>query len=336
MEVVQQDGGRFNISFPGIQEQIRLEKARKEKTKIAPMYRDMKLDHQKYVQLSLKGSISADTPELISRIKMSDNPEELATLIGDNIDALVAYIYNSVDGDQNIEVLYNLKAVQAMAEKFKQIKQVNGYTQYYLNTLLFHILNVTPDIGDLELGVYRGLIYELNKETIQRLQRNNHKDGIKKSLSVKDATYIAMCRYSCPINFQLRGVERVNFAIANFDDGEDVYTEQMLVYIYEDLFENVTPLFLGTMYKCLEFINEYPTSNQQVLWNEVNAVLSILNFQEYDVITHTLYEFAQKFITHYESDPSWMIRPFRSIPLENYPLICRCINTLHRAGVDMP
>lgn len=336
MEVIQQDGGIFNVNFSGIQEQIRLEKARKEKTKITPMYRDMKLDQQKYIQLSLKGSIAADTPELLSRIKMSDNPEELASLIGDNIDALVAYIYNSNGGDQNIEVLYNLKAVQVMAEKFSKMKQVNGYTQYYLNTLLFHILNVTPDIGDLELGVYRGLICELNKDMIQRLQRNNHKDGIKKPLSIKDSIYIAMCRYSCPINFLIRGVERVNFAIANFDDGEDVYTEQMLVYIYEDLFDNITPLFLGTMYKCVEFMNEYQECNQQVLWNQVNAVMSILNFQDYDTITHTLYEFAQKFISHYESDISWMIRPFRSIPLEQYPLICRCINTLHRAGVDMP
>ena len=336
MQIIQQDGGRFDVGFPGVEESIRLEKNRNKLTRLNPLYKDMKLDQQQYIELSLRDSVAANTPELISRIKMSDNPEEISDLIGNNTDAIVGYIYKSNVGDEYISLLYNLKAVMVLKDKFAQMKQVNGFTMYYINTLIYHILSSNPDISDNDLGIYRGLLYEVNKDLIQRLQRNNQKDGINKPISVKDCTFIAMCRYSCPTNFLLRGVERTNFAIANFDSGAEVYTQQMLIYIYEELFENITPLFLGTIYKSVEFLDEYDECNQQVLWNQVNAVMSILNFQEYDVITHTLYEFAQKFIYLYDSNPASMIRPFRSLPLDQYPLIFRCINTLHRSGVDMP
>lgn len=336
MQVFQQDGGHFNVGFQSIEEGIRLEKSRNKLTKLNPLYKDMKLDHQEYVALSLRDSISADTPVLISKIKMSDNPEEISDLIGDNTDAIIAFLYKDNTGESYVDMLYNLKVLMVLKDKFAHMKQINGYTQYYLNTLIYHMLNSTSEIGDSELSIIRGLLYEVNKEQIEKLQRNNHKDGINKPISLKDCTYITMCRYSCPINFILRGVERTNFAIASFDDGVDVYNEQMLIYIYEAIFDNLTPLFLGTFFKCVEFIDEYDDCNQEVLNNQLKAVLSILNFQDYDVITQVLYEFAIKYTGPYNSDPSWMIRPFRSIPLDKYPLIIRCINTLHKSGIDMP
>lgn len=89
------------------------------------------------------------------------------------------------------------------------------------------------------------------------------------------ASNLALCRYSSTVERVC--FQRLNFALY-FKDPR-LMTEQMIVYIYEVLIDNVKPLFIATMFEVYSDYQaqEYGEDFVEIYGAVSNAVLDILN-----------------------------------------------------------
>lgn len=172
------------------------------------------------------------------------------------------------------------------------------------------------------------------KHQYLNMSRTVNRDYINKLISIglddETATNLALCRFSS-IN-EVTNVKRLNFAIYNRDP--NIMTEQMVVWIYEKLFQRITHLFHATMFEVyspqqqLDFGNDF----MEIYGVVGNAVLCILNNMTSDNI--------RKVLIGYESDWNYANRPVVRFSLHalsnDYERISRVVDFLTASGKCIP
>lgn len=117
------------------------------------------------------------------------------------------------------------------------------------------------------------------KQKYLEISRVVNRADISKLMSLgldeNTASNLALCRYSS--DKETVNVKRLNFAL--YFKSPDVMTEQMIVYIYEKLFDKIRDLFISTMTETYSEIDKqnFGTNFIEVYGRVGNAVLDIVN-----------------------------------------------------------
>lgn len=188
---------------------------------------------------------------------------QLSIFIKNNMDEIVKDIQSG--NIPYIRFFEDAKFIDAFAMAINSIP-ISYEVRYACNRLAYDYFtsdNPTPDIKQKYLNISR----VVNKVEINRL--------LTLGLDENTASNLALCRYSS----QDEGIniKRLNFAI--YFKSPDVMTEQMVVYIYEKLFDRITEVFISIM---LETYTEEQEKNfgdnfVEVYGNVGLAVLDIVN-----------------------------------------------------------
>jgi hypothetical protein len=144
------------------------------------------------------------------------------------------------------------------------------------------------------------------------------------------ASYLANARYSSQKeDIQVR---RLNLIIMNQDP--DIMTEQMIVDIYGQLFDRITPLFSGIMYDFWPnelFINE----EMEDVYATINiAILEIVNNLPEDIMYQLLKKFYESHqLINLDKKLRFNIYSFSK---EDYPRLDYTLEVLKHEGIILP
>lgn len=144
------------------------------------------------------------------------------------------------------------------------------------------------------------------------------------------ACNLAFCRYGS--SREQTNVKRLNFSIC-FRDAE-LMREQMIVWIYEKLFDNITDLFEGTMFEVYssEEFDDFGNNFTEVYGAIGLAVLTILNNMTTDQIRKVLISYQADWRYHTCPPVRFSLRTLSN----DYSRIVRVVEMLAADNVFVP
>lgn len=212
--------------------------------------------------------------------------EELYSLLSNNLRGFLLNIFERKD-QRYIKMIISDRFLRVLIQVVANI-EVDYMNKIYLNKLCYDYLTLDDDSKNV---IISDLIYHLakitNKKHIPLL--------IGVGIPEKIACYIVLSRFST--NDEFINVKRMNFVImtANIH-----FTEQMIVDVYQNLFDRVSQLFEATML-------DVPDDNEEWYTEEIDercslitlAVLDILNSLPSDAIRRVLDDYVMVYNTSY-------------------------------------
>lgn len=200
---------------------------------------------------------------------------ELYNIIKGNIDFIVSDVINP-DADINMAGIFSsakfldsfVKVIKSMPITYEKRVCCNKLAYDFLT---FHVDDPATDIKQSYISLSRAV----NKDSISRLV-NNH------GLDISSASNLALARYSS--TKEIVNVKRLNFVICNLPT--DNMSEQMIIFIYEEFFNQISDLFIGTMLEVYSDDEEslYGDDFTDIYSTVSLAVLTILNNMPSDKI----------------------------------------------------
>lgn len=216
----------------------------------------------------------------------------------------------------------NEKFVVVFSQVMSQVKGITKMQQISCNRLVYDYLTL-PHEKDVHI---QGLLYNLgmsiNREIIPGLM------GL--GLDTNTVANLAIARFST--EKEQLAVKRVNVIIVN--GSIDVMTEQMIVKIYEKLFDHLVPLFEGIMFdKWNEDIFQDEEEMEEIYGLINLAILDILNEMPTEMIYNVLTQYAQtRIYLHSNSPVRFNIHSISS----DYGRIIQVIDQIESTGELLP
>lgn len=244
--------------------------------------------------------------------------DQIAVLIKNNIDVISNDILH--DDSAYASILVDSKFISAFTRAINSIP-IDYSAKLACNKITYDYFT-SDDPDPLIKQKYLNMSRIVNRESINKL--------ISIGLDENTACNLALCRYSSPN--EKTNIKRLNFSIYHRDP--NIMNEQMIVWIYEKLFNRISDLFQATMF-------EVYTEQQQIEFGENFmevygtvglAVLLILNNMTSDNI--------RKVLIGYEAEWQFLQRPnvrFSLHTLSNdYSKINRVVEYLTSMGKIIP
>ena len=179
-------------------------------------------------------------------------------------------------------VFTNEKFVVLFSRVMNQVTGLNREQQICCNKLVYDYLTLRSEKDPHIESLLYNLGITINRDIIPGL--------MSLGLDTNTVAYLAIARYST--EKEQLAVKRVNVIIVN--SSIEVMTEQMIVKIYEKLFDHLSPLFEGIMLDKWddEFFQE--AEDREEIYGLINlAVLDILNEMPDTLIYNVLYQYKQ-------------------------------------------
>lgn len=198
----------------------------------------------------------------IPRIEQLDE-HEIATLIKNNLDIISTDILK--DDVAYAPLLRNPKFINSFIRAINSVP-IDYTTKLACNKITYDYF--TSDNPDSSIKhQYLNMSKTVNRESINKL--------ISIGLDENIASNLSLCRYSSAN--EKTNIKRLNFAIYHRDP--NMMTEQMVVWIYEKLFDRISSLFYATMFEVYppEQQDEFGENFMEVYGTVGLAVLIILN-----------------------------------------------------------
>ena len=224
--------------------------------------------------------ISKEPKRELVQVKLFNNPAYNPIVLKEkllNIDSLqdkelfeilrdsYEYVLSEIFIDKNeyyLSLFTNPRFLSIMIQVISSVNNISHTNRTYVNKIVYDYLTL-----DKKDQYVKQLMYSLskmvNKDVLPRLLGL----GLQEDLAI----YLALARFSS--QKEIVNVKRVNFVIMT--SPIEVMTEQMIVYIYEKLFDRITPLFVGTM---IDNCKQDMSQEMEEIYSTISlAVLDILN-----------------------------------------------------------
>lgn len=251
--------------------------------------------------------------------KLSQMDEHsIATLIKNNIDIISSDILH--DDTEYAPLLQDPKFIAAFIRAINSIP-MDYSTKLACNKITYdYFTSENPDQSIKQQ--YLNMSRNVNREAINKL--------LALGLDETTASNLALCRYSSAN--EKTNIKRLNFSIYHRDP--NVMNEQMVVWIYEKLFDRISDLFQATMFEVYtqQQQDDFGENFMEVYGTVGLAVLIILNNMTSDNI--------RKVLSGYEAEWEYQGRPavrFSLHTLSNdYSRINRVVEYLTSTGKVIP
>lgn len=249
--------------------------------------------------------------------------EQLFMLLSNNLRGFLLNIFEQKDR-RYIQMIISDRFLRVLIQVVNNI-EIDYMNKIYINSLCYDYLVL--DKKD-QNNVITDLIYQLaniaNKSHIPVL--------IAQGIHEKIASYIVLSRFSS--NKEFVNIKRMNFTIMkniNF-----VFTEQMIVDIYQILFPRVTQLFEATMLDVIEDTDEPWYSNAiDERYSMISlALLDILESLTSEQIRRVLDDYVILYNLSYNGRPVRF--DIRCISAEHYPKTRRVVEIMEQEGIRLP
>lgn len=215
----------------------------------------------------------------------SDN--ELYMLLSNNLRGFLLNIFERKD-QRYIKMIISDRFLRVLIQVIANIDDIDYMNKMYLNKLSYDYLTLDEESKNSTIS---DLIYHLVKIT----NKKHIPILIGLGIPEKIACYIVLSRFSS--NNEFINVTRMNFVImtANIN-----LTEQMIVDIYQNLFDRVSQLFEATMLDVIDITEEWYTEEIDERYSLITlAVLDILNSLPSDAILRVLNDYIQVYHASY-------------------------------------
>lgn len=212
--------------------------------------------------------------------------QELYDLLSNNLRGLLLSIFERKD-QRYIKMIISDRFLRILIQVVNNI-EIDYMNRVYLNKLCYDYLTLDDDSKN---SIISDLIYHLAKITNKKYIPILIGLGIPEKISC----YIVLSRFST--NNEFVNVKRMNFVImtANIN-----FTEQMIVDVYQNLFDRVTQLFEATMLDVFDTNEEWYTDEIDERYSLITlAVLDILNSLPTDAIRRVLEDYRMVYHTSY-------------------------------------
>ena len=155
------------------------------------------------------------------------------------------------------------------------------------NKLAYEYL-ITEDNDPEIRSLFFSLSKVVNRESVSLLTSI----GIPEKL----ADYFALARYSS--QKEVVNVKRLNFLLMNSDP--NLINLQMIIYIYEKLFDHILPLFEGIMTDSIDDDADYMTDDMWLVYSNISlAILEIVNNMPSEMIMAILRAYNETYYKLY-------------------------------------
>ena len=273
-------------------------------------------------------------------------PEELEPMLSSNIFNLIYNVANQING-VDYSVLFTIPNILiAMKGVFSKIQNVPLDTIYCANKIIYNVLNRKdlPNKEDLT-PLLVGLSAEINADYIKKIMMINSYKHSDIQISQIIAAYIVMARFSS-ID-ETTDVMRVNFLIATLHGTTRMFNEQVLVKVYETLFDSLKSLTNGIMFDTFMYDEQLGSSNDDDSYDpmveiresaslQVNALFDMLTFQAVPTIVEVLKNFLFTFTNYYGADINRIRASFRAISGSTYRGLAMAVDILEKHGYYIP
>lgn len=246
--------------------------------------------------------------------------EELYALVSNNLRGLLLNIFERKD-QKYIKMIISDRFLRILIQVVNTI-EVDYMNKIYLNKLCYDYLTLDEESKNV---VISDLIYHLAKIT----NKKHIPILIGAGIPEKIACYIVLSRFST--NNEFINVDRMNFVImtANID-----FKEQMIVDVYQNLFDRVSQLFEATMLDVIDTNEEWYTEEIDERYSLITlAVLDILNSLPSDAIRRVLDDYVKVYHTLFTGKPTRC--DLRSLS-GDYERIRVIVEEMYNSGIKLP
>lgn len=161
--------------------------------------------------------------------------------------------------------------------------QISYIEQIYCNKLAYDYLTNSNNIDEYIKSLFFTLSKTVNKSVIPPL--------LGLGLSDDFASYLALCRFSSTKEFV--NVRRINYLLISSLNPK-LFDEQMIIFIYEKLFDRFTDLFKATMFDVYtdEELENIGPGAAEIYANISLAIIDILNSMTSEDIRKVLISYS--------------------------------------------
>lgn len=245
-------------------------------------------------------------------------------------------LFNAIKNHIDLVVERTLSNDKTMAAVLAHPRFVDAYHRVmskipinYDRTLLANKLTYEYMMVDHDkniLAKFKDISVLINSSTAQKLMQYG--------LSSEIANELVICRYSS--RNELVNVQRLNFGMCK-TCSSDVFTEQMIIWVYEQLFDRIGELFISSMFEIYldkEF-DEYPEDFRDIYGNISLAILTILNNMPSSSIRQVILKYIDRYLPWFEQHrvlPRFSLRSLSN----DYERIVVIVDRLIAEGYDVP
>ena len=221
--------------------------------------------------------------------------KELFDLIIKSYDDLLKDIFTN-DNTQFLLLFINSRFLSVLIQALNSNKiEITPYIRMYCNKLAYDYLTLGNDDDAYLKQLFLSLSKTVNRQYIPLLQSL----GIPEELAAK----MALSRFSS--DKEIVNVKRLNFVI--MQSPIQLMTEQMIVFIYEKLFDELTPLLKGIMFDVLSDI-DYDTMSEDMI-----EIYSTISLAILDMLNNMTSANMRKVLLSYEGDYSTLIKSTKGV-----------------------
>ena len=256
-------------------------------------------------------------------IKNIDNLDEntIIHLIKNYIDTIV----DKTLSEENYmgQILSHPKFVDAYYKSMRMIPLTYD-RKLFANKLTYEYSIIDNPDKDI-LSKFKEISFYVNKDTATKL--------IGIGLHRNIANELVVARYSS--RKENINVQRLNFCMCKYN--EEIFSDQMTVWVYEQLFDSISTLFISSMLEVYseDELNRFGDDFRDVYGNISLAILIILNNMPSVSIRQVILNYIDAYIDWFKTRPTLPRFTLRALS-SDYERIVNVVDRLIAEGYDVP
>lgn len=245
---------------------------------------------------------------------------EIITLIRNHIDTIVE---TTLSNNKEIgKILSNPKFIMGYFHVMKTIP-IDYEKRLFCNKLCYEY-NLIPNPDPAMRNLFYEISNYVNHDKVMRL--------VGRGLDMDTANDLVIARFSS--RHENINIQRLNFCMYKYD--ADIFSEQMIVWIYEELFQRVGELFTFTM---LEVYTDQEMESYEdfrdIYGNISMAILAILNNMPSPQIKQVLMIYLDAFYQWYPKTGQIPRFSMRALSMD-YERIVNIVDSMLNNGYEIP